>query len=134
MSKIRTTLIREVLRKMIVLANEDIVIQQELKAAEGENILFVITDLKAPYGFVIHRDHFEFVDKPTPSPDYGLIATCDENTFIHLLRGLDVDDAFWSGALDVTGKRWFKRLMVIRRLFQLGEKRGIKRKLVQKAD
>lgn len=131
MAALRRKLVKQILKKGVDLGNSDPMLKSLMKNNEGESMLFLIDDIKGTYGFVVHGDHMEFVENPNLDKEYNLIASCNENTFIHILRGLDPDDAFWAGYVDVTGKGWFRRVMFLRRFFKVGETRGLKAKVIR---
>lgn len=131
--ELRKKLIRKIIQKAIDLANQDPVIKQLAKEAQGETMLFLIEDLAkegGTYGFIVNNDGLTFVENPDLNKPYNLIATCNEDTFIHMLRGHDPEDLFWAGYIDVAGTGWFKRVCLLRRVLKLGEQRGLKGKVV----
>lgn len=115
------------------MAQEDEVMKGLLQENQGESMLFVVEDLGAPFGIEISDKSINFTDKPDLKGEkYKIIATCKEDTIIHMLQGMDPADAFFYGLIEVTGHGWFKRVMILKRLFKLGEQRGLKGKVVPK--
>lgn len=130
MSAIRHELIKKLMKRGVDTAHDDPVMKQLLRENEGETMLFYIEDLKAPFGFEINSDTLNFVENPDINKQYNLVASCTENTLIHILRGLDPMDAFFYGYIEVEGHGWFKRVMILKRVLKLGEERGLKQKVV----
>jgi len=130
MSAIRRELIKKLMKRGVETAHTDPMMKQLLKENEGETMLFYIEDLKAPFGFEIISDTLNFVENPDLNKPHNLVVSCNENTLIHLLKGLDPVDAFFYGYIEVNGKGWFKRVMILKRLLKLGEDRGLKQKVV----
>lgn len=127
---IRRALIKKILQKGVDLAKGDPAMKELLRQNNGESMLFYIEDLKAPFGIEITGTTLGFTDNPDLNKAYNMIASCNEDTIIHLLKGLDPADAFFYGLIEVTGKGWFKRVMILKRIFKLGEERGLKGKVV----
>lgn len=128
---IRRELIKRIIKRGVDLAQDDPVMKELLRQSKGESLLFYIEDLKAPYGIEIKGTTLQFSDKPDlEHHTYGLIASCKEDTIIHILKGVDPMDAFFYGLIDVVGKGWFKKVMILKRIFKLGEDLGLKQKVV----
>lgn len=127
---VRRGLIKKILQKGIEAAQKDSELKKYLSENKGESMLFIITDLKAPYGIEIKNEEINFTDTPDIKKTYTLVASCNENTIIHLIKGMDPGDAFMYGLIDVEGRGWFKRVMILRRIFRLGEQRGLKTQVV----
>lgn len=128
---LRRKLIKEIIKRGVVLAQDDPVMQGLLGENKGESLLFFVVDLKAPYGITIQESTLKFSDSPDlNNKTFSLVASCNENTLIHILRGLDPLDAFFYGLIDVVGKGWFKKVLILKRIFKLGEERGLKEKVV----
>jgi len=135
MATVRTALIKRILKKGVTIANDDPLIKQLTKDTSGETMLFLIEDLAKQggvYGFAVQNDKLVFVETPVLNQSYDLTAVMNENTFIHLLRGLDPEEAFWRGLIDITGQGWFKRVMLLRRFFAIGIERGLRKKTIGK--
>lgn len=129
-TELRRKLIKQLFKKGTETAHADPVMKQLLRENEGETMLFYIEDLKAPFGFEISSNTLNFLENPDLNKAYNLVASCNENTLIHILRGLDPMDAFFYGYIEVNGKGWFKRVLVLKRILKLGEDRGLKQKVV----
>jgi len=127
---IRRELIKRLVKRGVATAHTDPVMKQLLRENEGETMLFYIEDLKVPFGFEITNDTLNFLENPDLNKAYNLVVSCNENTLIHILRGLDPIDAFFYGYIEVNGKGWFKRVMILKRILKLGEDRGLKQKVV----
>ena len=128
---VRRRLIKTIIKKGTSLAQNDPVMKELLRENKGESLLFYIADLKAPYGIEITGTSLRFSDNPDlKNKSYSLVTSCNEDTIIHILRGLDPMDAFFYGLIEVVGKGWFKKVMILKRIFKLGEQRGLKEKVV----
>ncbi|MBU1449250.1 hypothetical protein KKF45_05390 [Patescibacteria group bacterium] len=128
--EVRKKLVKQILKKGVDIGNKDPVVKQLVKDSEGETFLFLVDDLKAPYGFIVCSDKLEFMENPDLNQPYDLIATCNENTFVHMLKGEDPENLFWMGALEMSGHGWFKRAMLIRRFLKVGVNRGLRKKVI----
>jgi len=129
-AELKRKLIRTIIKKGVDAAKSDPVMKELLRENKGESMLFFIEDLKAPYGIEITEETLSFAENPDLKKAYSLVASCKENTLVHLLKGLDPADAFFYGLIEITGKGWFKRVMILRRILKLGEQRGLKQKVV----
>jgi len=129
-AELKRRLIRTIIKKGVAAAQNDPIMKERLRENRGESMLFYIEDLKAPYGIEITEETLNFAENPDLNKQYSLVASCKENTLIHLLKGLDPADAFFYGLIEVTGKGWFKRVMILKRILKLGEERGLKQKVV----
>jgi hypothetical protein len=128
---IRKALIKKIVQRAVGIAQKDPVMHQLLQQNKGESMLFYIEDLKLPFGIEIVGTSIRFAEEPDLKKSYGLVATCKEDAIIYMLRGLDPEDAFFYGYIEVTGKGWFKKVMILKRMFKLGEDRGLKQQVVQ---
>ena len=127
---VRIGLIKKIIKRGVDLAKDDPAMIALLRENPGESMLFYIKDLKAPFGIQIEGTTLTFKDNPDITQPYSLIAQMTEDTVVRLIKGLDPMDAFFYNLIDVTGKGWFKRVMILRKIFKLGEERGLKQKVI----
>ena len=127
-AELKRRLMRKILQRAVGAANEDPAIREELSKLEGERGLFVVTGMGS-VGFEMTSKGLFYVENPNPK-DYDFVIATNEDAFIYMLKGYDPVELFWRGYIDVYGRGWLSKFIVIRRVLDLGVERGLKKALL----